>query len=73
MPTIQKNQAVPRKNLISQAERTRQNQLLYDTTIAEVERNATPVVTPKANGSFDRAGALARFKEQIKLKQAGEK
>ena len=72
MPTIQKNQAVPRKNLISQAEKTRQRQLLYDTSLAEVERNAAPVDKPK-EGSLDRAGVLARFKEQIKLKQSGEK
>ena len=67
MTTIQKNQAVPRKNLISQAEKTRQHQLLYDTTIASYE--AATSVEPDAKQA-KRLAAVEKFKQQIKQKGA---
>ena len=73
MTNIQKNQTVPRKNLISQAEKTRQHQRLYDTAIAEVAATSGEPDDKSKEGSLDRAGVLARFKEQIKHKQSGEK
>ena len=68
MTTIQKNQAVPRKNLISQAEKTRQHQLLYDTTIASYEEAATSG-EPDAKQA-KRLAAVEKFKQQIKQKGA---
>ena len=56
------------KDLISIAEKTRQHQLLYDTTIEAYEREAKSVEPDDKQAK--RLAAIEKFKQQLKQKGA---